>query len=84
MPDPSAAWFRPFFPTFDVYGGVPFIARRLYVYSSIISNPAQFKDPVFMKEKISQIWDKKNPVTDPAYKKCNFLISKNKSPSMTV
>lgn len=70
VPDPSKDYFEPFFQPFTVYGGTPFKARRLYVFSSIIKDVTQFKNAAYMKEKITQIWDAKNPLTDPTYKQC--------------
>ena len=67
IPDPSKVFFEPFFGPFQVYGGIPFLARRLYAYSNVIQNVAQFENPIYMENAISAIWSAKNPITDPSF-----------------
>jgi hypothetical protein len=60
LPDPSNSFFEPFFARVNLTSRSGLIARRLYVYSSLVANGNEFKNSDRMRTRITEIWLKKN------------------------
>jgi hypothetical protein len=64
LPDPSNTFFEPFFDRVNLTSRAGLIARRLYVYSTLVANFKEFNNSDRMRSRITDIWMNKNKEND--------------------
>ena len=75
--DPTKHYFEPYFAPLNLASSPGLLARRFYVYSSLVRNENFLRNEELMKSKITDIWLKKNREHDLENQRRNFSSALN-------